>query len=328
MTDAGVPEGVGWTALLTAYGRAQESRRPDRLFHDALALAVVEAVSGQGGAYSDANGRLPRLGPASDDGSSDLWNAFRSYFTLRTPFYDQCVLQAVTDGFRQVVLLAAGLDSRAFRLGLPPETTVFELDQGPVLRYKESVVARRDAVPTCRRVTVPADLSAAWAAPLEAAGFDACLPTMWVAEGLLMYLTSEECDRFLDAVGALSGPGSRFAAEYFSRLPLENDMVNHTSDAEDRAAWDYIRQSFQEGPAAASPGAWLSGHGFTPGVTTDVVEQGHLRDRAVAQELERPGAPTIWLFEGTATGTSQPEPAAHSRPHTLSATDPDDNFVQ
>ena len=101
-----IPEGVGWTALLTAYGRAQESRETVKLFDDPLASMFVAAVADAG---VSNGGKLPRLAPAVDDGSSALWNAFRFYFCERTPFYDQRVLRAVEDGCHQVVLLAAGL---------------------------------------------------------------------------------------------------------------------------------------------------------------------------------------------------------------------------
>jgi methyltransferase (TIGR00027 family) len=302
MTAVELPAGVGWTALLTAYGRAQESRETEPLFADPLAAAFVGAVRGDD---AGGKGELPRLGPAVDDDSSSfLWNGFRFYFTQRTPFYDQRILSAVGAGCRQVVLLGAGLDSRAFRLDLPESVTVFELDQPSVLDFKQAVLGRHSAVPTCRRVPLAADLLADWAAILPAAGFDAALPTVWVAEGLLMYLSRADADRLLDQVTALSAPGSRIVTEYFSKVWQDSAMVDETSDSQDRAAWDLVRGSFLYGPIADHPAAWLSGHGWDPGEITTVAELGRQSGR-IAPQFSRPDSPQVWLLEGTYAASAE-----------------------
>ena len=296
MTTMELPAGVGWTALLTAYGRAQERRESKPLFSDPLAAAFIDAVNGDG--VRD-DGKLPRLGPAVDDDSSTLWTAFRFYFTQRTPFYDQRLLSAVEAGCRQVVLLGAGLDGRAFRLGLPANVTVFELDQSPVLDFKQTVLTRHDAVPTCRRVPLAADLLGDWPAVLPPAGFDPALPTVWVAEGLLMYLSRADADRLLDRITALSAPGSCMLTEYFSREWQDAEVVNESFDSQDRAAWDLVRGSFLYGPAAEHPATWLSGHGWAAGVITTVGKLGRQSGRTVPPEFGRPGAVQVWLLEGT-----------------------------
>jgi methyltransferase (TIGR00027 family) len=294
-----IPEGVGWTALLTAYGRAQESRQAAKLFDDPLAETFLGAVTD---AAVSSEGKLPRLGPAVDDGSSALWNAFRFYFCERTPFYDQHVLRAVEGGCRQVVLVAAGLDSRAFRLGLPEDATVFELDQAAVLDFKQAVLDRHDAAPTSNRVPVRVDLVDDWPPSLLAAGFDGTLPTIWVVEGLLMYLSSSDADRLLARITALSAPGSRFAGEYFSGPWRESDVA--TSNEQERAAWDLVRQAFLYGPAAThaaatSPAAWLAGRGWAPGQVTTITELGSRHGRPAPREFARLSAPRVWLFDGT-----------------------------
>jgi methyltransferase (TIGR00027 family) len=294
-----IPEGVGWTALLTAYGRAQESRQAAKLFDDPLAATFLGAVTDAG--VSNA-GELPPLGPAVDDGSSALWNAFRFYFCERTPFYDQHVLRAVEAGYRQVVLVAAGLDSRAFRLGLPEDATVFELDQAAVLDFKQAVLDQHDVVPTSNRVPVRVDLVDDWPPSLLAAGFDGTLPTIWVVEGLLMYLSSSDADQLLARITALSAPGSRFAGEYFSGPWRESDVA--TSNEEERAAWDLVRQAFRYGPAAThaaatSPAAWLAGGGWAPGQVTTITELGSRHGRPAPHEFARLSAPRVWLFDGT-----------------------------
>ena len=288
-----LPEGVGWTALLTAYGRAQESREATKLFDDPLASMFLAAVTDAG---VSNGGKLPRLGPAVDDGSSALWNAFRFYFCERTPFYDQRVLRAVEDGCRQVVLVAAGLDSRAFRLGLPDDATVFELDQAAVLDFKQAVLDQHEVVPTCSRVPVPVDLLDGWPPSLLAAGFDKTRPAIWIAEGLLMYLSSADANQLLARITALSAPGSRFAGEYFSGHWREPDV--ETSNEQERAAWDLVRQA-SYGPAATEPAAWLAGHGWTPGQVTTITELGDRHGRHAPHEFARASAPRVRLFDGT-----------------------------
>lgn len=291
---ARIPEGVGWTALLTAYGRAQESRQTARLFEDPLAAAFVAAVTD---ARTSSGSRLPRLGPAVDDGSSALWNAFRFYFCERTPFFDQHVVQAIAAGCCQVVLVAAGLDSRAFRLDPPENVTVFELDQAAVLDFKQAVLDTRGAVPACKRVPVPVDFRGDWARALSAAGFDQTRPAIWVAEGFLMYLSLHEAEGLLATVTALSAPGSRFIGEYFNGPWRESDV--ETSGEQERQAWNLVRQAFRYGPAGICPAAWLIGHGWTPGQTTTITELGDRHGRPVPPEFARPGTPRVLLFDGT-----------------------------
>jgi O-methyltransferase involved in polyketide biosynthesis len=81
---------------------------------------------------------LPPVGPATDDGSSELWAILGSYFVIRTPFYDEQVRQGIAQGCDQVVLLAAGFDGRAQRLGLPAGATVFEVDTVGVLGSQDN----------------------------------------------------------------------------------------------------------------------------------------------------------------------------------------------
>ncbi|MEU8821406.1 class I SAM-dependent methyltransferase [Actinoplanes sp. NPDC048796] len=159
---------VGWTALLTAYSRPQESRRDGRrLVEDPYAAEFIAAYTGQ---VLDPAGALPDLGPAGDRGSSSLWAVFEFYIPQRTPFFDRAVRRA-QDTCRQVVLLGAGLDTRAYRLGLSAEVTVFEVDRPAVFAFKDRVLTQLGARSTGRRVEVAADLAAEGAgAALVAAG--------------------------------------------------------------------------------------------------------------------------------------------------------------
>jgi methyltransferase (TIGR00027 family) len=293
-----IPAGVGWTALLTAYGRAQESGQEHPQFDDPLAVLFIEAVTRRAG-----NGEgLPRLGPASDDHPSMLWKTFRFYFAQRTPLYDQRVLEAVDAGCSQVVLLGAGLDSRAFRLGLGSKVRVFELDQAPVLNFKHDVLARHGLRPDAVRIPVAVDLLADWSSDLTSAGFDPRQPTLWVAEGLLMYLSRADADLLLDRVTALSAPGSRITTENFDRHAVDADMADDgTMDEQDWAAWHMVSGAFRYGPADEAPAAWLADHGWTPGETISLADLGRQHGQAIPPGFDGPGALRILLYDGIYT---------------------------
>jgi methyltransferase (TIGR00027 family) len=133
---------------------------------------------------------------------------------LRTEFFDEYFANAMGTGIRQAVLLASGLDSRAYRLPWPSGTVVYEIDQPQVIDFKTATLARIGAEPTAERRTVSIDLREDWPAALQAAGLDPAAPTAWCAEGLLIYLPAEAQDRLFDDITALSAPGSAVATEY------------------------------------------------------------------------------------------------------------------
>lgn len=201
MTGA-APSGVGRTALGVARVRASEHRRPGRLFDDPLAERFLSAAPSL---------LVQRVSPSGDHEA--VQSRFADNVVLRTRYFDDHLLDVCAQGCRQVVLLAAGLDTRAFRLDLPPDGRVFELDRDDVLTFKNRVLADSDAAPRCQRVTLAVDLRADWAVRLTAAGFDPLAPTAWLAEGLLVYLSSDEAERLLTTVGALSAAGSTLALE-------------------------------------------------------------------------------------------------------------------
>jgi methyltransferase (TIGR00027 family) len=133
---------------------------------------------------------------------------------IRTRFFDQHFLSATQSGIRQAVILAAGLDSRAYRLDWPAGTVVYEVDLPQVIDFKTTTLAGLGAEPTTERRTVAVDLRDDWPAALRAAGFDPQAPTVWSAEGLLVYLPPEAQDALFDTITALSAPGSRLACEF------------------------------------------------------------------------------------------------------------------
>jgi methyltransferase (TIGR00027 family) len=150
--------------------------------------------------------------------SPDRTQAIVDGMGIRTKYFDDYLLTGVQAGVRQVVILASGLDSRAYRLPWPDGTTVYELDQPQVIEFKTRTLADLGAEPTANRRTVPIDLRADWPAALRAAGLDTGAPTAWLAEGLLIYLPSDAQDRLFDNITALSAPGSTIATEYVPGL--------------------------------------------------------------------------------------------------------------
>jgi methyltransferase (TIGR00027 family) len=245
--------GVGRTALGVAVVRARESRRDDRLFNDPYAQAFVDAAPGAFPEEPTSAKDIAALGPLAC-----LGEVFFFHGVVRARFFDDYLLTATAAGCRQVVLLAAGLDARAFRLPWPEHVGVFELDLPEVLTFKEAVLAGCDAVPSCERTVVPADLREHWSAGLVTAGFDRTAPTAWLAEGLLLYLTSDEAARLLTEVGELSAPGSQLAFEHgtIADTPL-------LAQAREMPTMGQYIPLWKGGLGEEAPD-WLSRHGWRP----------------------------------------------------------------
>jgi methyltransferase (TIGR00027 family) len=220
-----ITESVGATALGVAAARATETAQPDPLIRDPFAYLLVSAAgpvwaelaSGQSGWYGD------------DERGRRINEMSRSYQAVRTHYFDEYFMAASRTGIRQVVILASGLDARAYRLDWPAGTTVFEIDQPKVLGYKAATLESHGAVPSATRRAVPVDLRDDWAAALIEAGYRPGRPTAWLAEGLLPYLPADAQDRLFEMVTAHSAPGSRIAVEAFASQASQTD--------EQRAAW-------------------------------------------------------------------------------------------
>ena len=202
---------VGATATMVAAGRAMATRDARALINDPFAEPLVRAV-GLDFFVKMIDGDLDlALLPNS---SPERMQAISDGMGLRTKYFDDYLLAAVASGVRQVVILASGLDARAYRLGWPADTVVYEIDQPQVIEFKTRTLADLGAEPTATRRTVAIDLRGDWPAALQAAGLDAGAPTAWLAEGLLIYLPPEAQDRLFDNITALSVPGSTVATEY------------------------------------------------------------------------------------------------------------------
>ena len=252
-----ITELVGATALGVAASRAAETAGPDPLIRDDFARLLVSSAGPAWAQLAD-----PEL--AWLDGDEHGQRSHRcgiDYQAVRTHFFDQYFAEAAGAGIRQVVILAAGLDSRAYRLDWSAGTTVYEIDQPQVLQYKTDILRQHGAVPAAIRHPVPVDLRDDWPAALATAGFDRAQPTAWLAEGLLPYLPSEAQDRLFEMVTALSAPDSQIAIEMFSMNSRGNSQ--RWLRMRDRLGLDVnVHALTYHEPDRSDAAAWLAGHGW------------------------------------------------------------------
>jgi methyltransferase (TIGR00027 family) len=205
---------VGATATMVAAARALATRDTQPIINDPFAAPLVRAV-GIEFFTRVVDGQINPVAedPADENGTAELQTETDS-LAVRTRFFDEFFTTAAAAGIEQSVILAAGLDSRAYRLNWPAGSIVYEVDQPQVVAFKTKTMAALGAEPTAERRTVSIDLRDDWPAALRASGFDDTKPSAWSAEGLLMYLPPEAQDRLFDHITALSAPGSQIATEY------------------------------------------------------------------------------------------------------------------
>ena len=219
---------VGVTALGVAVARALETENPNGLIEDPYAERLSRAAQPEGQITAVLDGE-----PA-EQGAAELWTAMSTHLGVRSRFFDDYFADAAQQGVRQAVILASGLDARAYRLDWPDGFTVFEIDQPKVLEFKDRVLAEDGAEPRCKRFAVRADLRDDWVSALSSAGFDPELPTAWLAEGLLPYLPPEAEQELLASITRLSAPGSRVALEQASPASfaqaLDEPMFHQVSE--------------------------------------------------------------------------------------------------
>jgi methyltransferase (TIGR00027 family) len=226
--------------------------------------------------------------------------AMVGYMASRTAFFDKFFLDATRAGLHQVVILAAGLDARSWRLPWPNGTTVYELDQPRVLEFKASTLAEHGAEPACNRVAVPVDLREDWPAALQQAGFDPSAPSVWSAEGLMPYLPAAAQELLFDRVQGLTVTGSRVAVE-----ALGPKFLDPQFRAKRRERMDRIRALMAKvDPQREIPrtdelwyfeeredvGDWFRRHGWDVTVTpSDALMAGYGRRAPKEVEDEVPG---------------------------------------
>lgn len=204
---------VGATAVMVALARAAETASADPLIRDQFAEPLVSTPELEG-----VREQVTAWWAGAEDDDPD--GAVRAqeminYQAVRTHFFDAYFDDAAAAGIRQAVIVAAGLDSRAYRLDWPAGTTVYEIDLPKVLEYKAETLAGHGSTPIAERRPVPVDLRHDWPKALREAGYDPSRPTAWLAEGLLPFLPAAAQEGLFASIDALSGPGSRVAVENF-----------------------------------------------------------------------------------------------------------------
>src|SRR5271165_2911522 len=219
-----INQSVGATALGVAAARAAETESENPLINDPFARVFVNAAGeGMWSIYAD-----PKLLTKALELEPEVRTRIQlmtDFMATRTAFFDEFFLGAADSGVRQVVILAAGLDARAWRLPWPDGTTVYELDQAKVLEFKSTTLQARGAQPTSRLVSIPIDLRQDWPTALREAGFDPSRPTAWSAEGLLRYLPAQAQDLLFERIHALSPAGSWLATNAPAKSALDPERL-------------------------------------------------------------------------------------------------------
>ena len=271
-----ITESVGATALGVAAARAAETEAAHPLIEDPFARVFLDSVGT--GMWSVFSGDA--VPPEMTEIDPDLparWQAMVDYMAARTAFFDRFFVGAADAGIRQVVILAAGLDSRAWRLPWPDGVTVYEIDQPKVLEFKSSTLRDHGAQPKAGHVSVAVDLRQNWPHALRKGGFDPSAPTTWSAEGLLPFLPARAQDLLFERIHELSAAGSRVAVEATSsdffdpeRLARQREQMRryheiaaklHTIEVPDFQDLWYVEEH-------ADVGDWLRAHGWRASAET------------------------------------------------------------
>jgi methyltransferase (TIGR00027 family) len=252
---------VGSTALFVAAARALEAQKPEPLAVDPFAELFCRAA---GGTWAEALD-----GARGDSGALRLNTDFGAHFVsfqgARTRYFDAYFARAADAGVDQIVLLAAGLDSRAYRLPWADGTVVYELDQPQVLDFKREVLARHGAEPRAERREVSVDLRDDWPGALRSAGFDASRPSAWIAEGLLIYLPATAQEQLFVGIDELAHSGSWVAVEEGRPMPAEVFAAKQQEEKDAGAVGTFFTLVYNE--QAAPAGDWFGGRGWAADTT-------------------------------------------------------------
>jgi len=273
---------VGSTALFVAAARALEAQKPDPAAVDPYAEVFCRAVGGEWADLLDG-------GAPDHPLKTEFGEHFVNFQGARTRYFDTYFQAAAAAGVRQIVLLAAGLDSRGYRLTWPDGTVVYELDQPRVLEFKREVLAAHGDTPTTERREVAVDLRNDWPQALRDNGFDPSKPSAFIAEGLLIYLPADAQHQLFAGIDSLAAPGSHLAVE--EAVPLDADVFEAKRE-EERAAGDedtFFTLVYNEQHAPAHE--WF-GHRGWRSVATPLPSQLRSLDRPVPDPESEAGAMT------------------------------------
>lgn len=291
---------VGSTAVMVAAARAAETAKPDPLIRDPYARILVDGAGG--GPWSVMlDDEFVARATDIDAEAAAIFTHMGNYQAVRTHFFDDFFAGAAAAGIRQVVILASGLDSRAYRLQWPAGTVVYEIDQPKVLEYKQAVLAEHGVQPVATRREVAVDLRQDWPAALRDSGFDIGAPTAWLAEGLLMYLPADAQNRLFEQVGELSAPGSRIAAETAPMQAEERRAQMKERFEEIRAKFDLpdstdVAELMYHDPDRAELAGWLAEHGWDSAAVQSAEEMRRLDRWALPAGPDSPGDDAFSAF--------------------------------
>jgi methyltransferase (TIGR00027 family) len=261
---------IGSTAYWTAAARAAETERTDRLFEDPWAVALAGS---EGAAW---------VATRSSDSLTPM--------VLRIRYFDDFLQRVATESpLRQVVLLAAGLDTRAFRLTWPAGTVIFELDQPGILLQKDQVLLSLGAHPTCTRHIIEVDLTSPWEKPLLGAGFDPTLPSLWLMEGFFFYIQENFIAQILDKVNDLSASGSALGFDIINRETLTSPYTRQWIEMQAASGAPWIG-------AMDDPAGFLSSRGWQAKLSqAGAPDANHDRWRLPILPVNLPGMPHNWF---------------------------------
>jgi methyltransferase (TIGR00027 family) len=271
---------VGTTAVMVAAARAAETQRPDPLIRDPHAKLLVAGAGTGAWEYMLDDAFVAKVAE-EDQEVAAVFTHMANYQAVRTHFFDDFFATASAAGIRQVVILASGLDSRAYRLDWPAGTVIYELDQPKVLEYKATTLAENGVAPSAERREVAIDLRQDWPEALRGAGFDSATPTAWLAEGLLMYLPSDAQDLLFDRITELSAAASRIAIE---TIGVQADdrrerMRERFAQIADKLGVEQtvdVAELMYHDADRADVADWLNGHGWSASAVTSQDEMKRL----------------------------------------------------
>ncbi len=247
---------VGVTATIVATSRALAAQGPEPLLDDPYAEPLVRAVG------LAASLRILDGETSLEDDPMQNRKTSTEQMLVWTRFFDDFFTSATEAGIGQAVILASGLDTRAYRLGWPAGTVVYEIDQPEVIEFKTSTLADLGATPNAEHRAIGIDLRDDWPAALRAGGFDVDQPTAWSAEGLLPYLSSEAQDRLFDNITALSAPGSQLATEHIPDQAASDEGAQRFTERWQREGFDLDAADLLYQGERNFVGDYLTGHGW------------------------------------------------------------------
>jgi methyltransferase (TIGR00027 family) len=270
---------ISMTARWTAAARAMETERHDKLFVDALARPLAGREGFDLLKWHEGGGVVP-------------------FLAIRTRFLDDAIVRITAErGIRQVVVVAAGLDTRAFRLPWSPDTTVYELDRPELLAEKARILTTLEAIPRCRRISVGVDLTKDWNTLLLEAGYRVEEPTVWLVEGVLFYFTEGTARKLLSTAASLASAGSWLLADLMSRELLVSPWTQRYLGtlAEAGTAWQF---------GTDAPEQFISNCGWEPQEIKEPGEEGADFERwpYLVMPREVPGVPRSFLVTAAKCG--------------------------